>query len=173
MSKIYLGGGCFWCIEAVFSRTIGVVSAISGYMGGARANPTYEQICTGVTGHAEVVEVVFDDEQIDLEEILEIFWAIHDPTSLNQQGADKGTQYRSAIFYTSLEQLEIIEKSIEDISSFYDKPIVTEVKSAPPFYKAEEYHQDYYSNNPNQGYCYAVVRPKVEKFMKNFKSLVR
>lgn len=173
MGKIYLGGGCFWCIEAVFHRTIGVISAISGYMGGARANPTYEQICTGATGHAEVVEVVFDEDQIDLEEILDIFFAIHDPTSLNQQGADRGTQYRSAIFYTSLEQLEIINKSIEDISSFYDKPIVTEVLEAPAFYRAEEYHQDYYTNNPMQGYCHAVVRPKVEKFMKNFREFVK
>ena len=173
LEKALLGGGCFWCIEAVYSRTIGVVSAISGYAGGMRKNPTYEQICTGATGHAEVVEITFDAEVISYEEILEIFWVIHNPTTLNMQGADKGTQYRSVIYYRDEVQKQIALSSITQAQEHFDAPIVTEVTSIPEFFAAEEYHQDYFTQHPTQGYCYAVVAPKVEKFMTTFKDKVR
>ncbi len=173
MEKVLLGGGCFWCIEAVYSRTVGVVSAISGYAGGARKNPTYEQICTGATGHAEVVEITFDPTVITYEEILEIFWVIHNPTTLNAQGADKGTQYRSVIYYYDEIQKEIGQSSIASAQGYFDAPIVTELSEAPEFFVAEEYHQDYFTQHPTQGYCYAVVGPKVEKFMKVFGDKVK
>ena len=171
--KALLGGGCFWCIEAVYNRVAGVKSAISGYAGGVRKNPSYEQICTGVTGHAEVVEVTFDAERISYEEILDIFWEIHNPTTLNAQGADKGTQYRSVIYYTDDEQKEKALKSIAQLQERLGDKIVTEVSSAPEFFEAEEYHQDYYTQHPTQGYCYAVVAPKIEKFMTKFGDKVK
>jgi len=173
MEKALLGGGCFWCIEAVYNRTIGVVSAISGYAGGARKNPTYEQICTGVTGHAEVVEITYDPSVISYEEILEIFWVIHNPTTLNAQGADKGTQYRSVIYYGDEVQKQTALSSIATAQEGFDEPIVTELALAPEFFEAEAYHQDYFTQHPTQGYCYAVVAPKVEKFMKVFKEKVK
>lgn len=168
-----LGGGCFWCVEAVYSRCTGVISAISGYAGGARANPSYEQVCTGATGHAEVVEITYDAEMISYEEILEIFWVIHNPTTLNQQGADRGTQYRSVIYYYNEKQKEIALKSMAYAQGMWDDPIVTELSPAPEFFEAEAYHQDYFTNHPTQGYCYAVVRPKVEKFMSKFKEKIK
>lgn len=166
--RIVLGGGCFWCIEAVYSKVKGVISAISGYAGGARKNPNYEQVCTGVTGHAEVVEITYNDEVISLKELLDIFWEIHDPTTLNRQGADMGTQYRSVIYYASQEEKREILASIEEASAHFRDKIVTEVSELPEFYKAEEYHQNYFEKNPNQGYCQVVVAPKVQKFMMKF-----
>lgn len=173
LEKALLGGGCFWCIEAVYTRTIGVVSAISGYAGGMSKNPTYEQICTGATGHAEVVEITFDPSVITYEEILEIFWVIHNPTTLNAQGADKGTQYRSVIYYADDTQKDQALSSIAQAQAHFDAPIVTELTSIPEFFAAEAYHQDYFTGHPTQGYCYAVVAPKVEKFMTAFKEKVK
>ena len=171
--SIVLGGGCFWCIEAVYSRTKGVLSAISAYSGGEMKNPTYQDICTGTTNHAEVVVVEFDDEIISLEQILDIFWVIHDPTSLNRQGADSGTQYRSVIYYKDAKQKEIIDRSIAKAQKSFSRPIVTEVSPLGEVYEAEGYHQDYLSKNPMQGYCQVVVAPKVEKFRMTFKELVK
>ena len=168
MEKGLLGGGCFWCIEAVYNRVEGVKSAISGYAGGARKNPSYEQVCSGATGHAEVVEITYDPSVISYEEILEIFWAIHDPTTLNAQGADRGTQYRSVIYYYDEIQKGKAEKSILQAQKNLNDPIVTELSPAPEFYEAEEYHQNYYNEHPTQGYCYAVIAPKIEKFIKKF-----
>ncbi len=173
LEKAILGGGCFWCIEAVYNRVNGVQSAISGYAGGARKNPSYEQICTGATGHAEVVEVTFDSEIINYEDILDIFWEIHNPTTLNAQGADKGTQYRSVIYYSNDEQKAKALKSIETIQKKFEDKIVTELSSAPDFFEAEEYHQNYYNEHPTQGYCYAVIAPKIDKFMKKFGDKVK
>lgn len=165
-----LAGGCFWCTEAVYLNLKGVKTVVSGYMGGHTLNPTYRDICTGTTGHAEVIQITFDLNQISFSEILEVFLATHDPTTLNQQGADKGTQYRSAIFYHSELQKSIAETSIlaAQESKLWDDPIVTEVSPTSTFYKADEYHQNYYEKNPYQGYCIAVVAPKVEKFKKLF-----
>jgi peptide-methionine (S)-S-oxide reductase len=163
-----LGGGCFWCIEAVYTRTKGVHSAISGYAGGERPNPTYENVCSGATGHAEVVRIAFDPDIISFSEILDIFWTIHDPTTLNQQGADKGTQYRSVIFYLDASQRQTAEASILELQKKLDDPVVTELSEAPAFYPAESYHQDYFTHNPMQGYCQFVVAPKVQKFMTTY-----
>lgn len=167
---IVLGGGCFWCTEAVFDRVRGVVDVESGYSNGETVNPSYEQVCTGRTGHAEVVKVVFDPEEISLHEVLEIFFVVHDPTTLNRQGNDVGTQYRSGIYYTDDEQKRVAEEVIREItdSKTYRSPIVTEVRPLTNYSKAEAYHQDYFLNNPNQGYCAFVVGPKVEKFQKTF-----
>ncbi|MEN8250607.1 MAG: peptide-methionine (S)-S-oxide reductase MsrA [Bacteroidota bacterium] len=165
-----LAAGCFWCVEAVFQELKGIESVESGYMGGNVDNPTYEQICTGTTGHAEVARVVFNPNVVSFKEILEVFWKTHDPTTLNRQGADVGTQYRSAIFYLSENQKEIAEhyKKKLDESGAYSAPIVTEIVAASKYYKAENYHQDFYSLNPNQGYCQYVIQPKLEKFRKVF-----
>lgn len=168
MEKALLGGGCFWCIEAVYRRVRGVESAISGYAGGKRKNPSYEQVCTGATGHAEVVEVTFDPDIITYGEILEIFWAIHDPTTLNAQGADRGTQYRSVIYYYNEQQCQAALESIRKAQNDWNDPIVTELSPLSEFYPAEPYHQNYYDEHPTQGYCYAVIAPKIEKFMKKF-----
>jgi peptide-methionine (S)-S-oxide reductase len=168
MEKALLGGGCFWCIEAVYRRVRGVESAISGYAGGKRKNPSYEQVCTGATGHAEVVEVTFDPDIITYGEILEIFWAIHDPTTLNAQGADRGTQYRSVIYYYNEQQRQAALESIRKAQNDWNDPIVTELSPLSEFYPAEPYHQNYYDEHPTQGYCYAVIAPKIEKFMKKF-----
>ncbi len=168
---IFFGGGCFWCTEAVFFRLDGVKSVLSGYAGGLIENPSYRQICTGTTGHAEVIRVVFDPEKVSLETLLEVFWATHDPTTLNRQGADIGPQYRSAIFYWKEDQKEIAEKMKEELNSSgaFDSPIVTEITKFTNFYPAEHYHQDYYNHNENQPYCQFVIRPKIEKLRKNFK----
>lgn len=173
MEKALLGGGCFWCIEAVYSRVIGVQSALSGYAGGARKNPSYEQVCTGATGHAEVVEITYDPSVIRYEEILDIFWAIHNPTTLNSQGADRGTQYRSVIYYYNEDQKAKALASISEAQKGWDDPIVTELSPAPEFYPAEAYHQNYYSEHPTQGYCYAVIAPKIQKFMTKFGDKVK
>jgi peptide-methionine (S)-S-oxide reductase len=165
-----LAGGCFWCLEAVFDDMKGVESVESGYMGGTTPNPTYEEVCTGETGHAEVVRLTFDPKVVSFKEILEVFFVIHDPTTLNRQGNDAGTQYRSAIFYHSAEQKSSAEQLIANLGSvrLYDDPIVTEVAPASQFYLAEDYHQEYFRRNPAQPYCAYVVRPKVAKFRKRF-----
>lgn len=170
-----LAGGCFWCIETIFQDLKGVEKVESGYSGGVTGNPTYKEVCEGNTGHAEVVRITFDPAVISFEQLLTVFFHIHNPTTLNKQGADVGTQYRSAIFYTSDEQKTSAEKVIADItaSKLWDDPIVTEVTSFDKFYKAEDYHQDYYNNNPNQGYCSVVIAPKVKKFYKEFPQLLK
>ncbi len=160
---ITLGAGCFWCVEAAYNQIDGVYSAVSGYMGGETENPTYQDICTGRTGHAEVVRVVFDPEKIDFEKILAWFWDLHDPTQLNRQGNDSGTQYRSAIFLESEDQREIAEASKAAAQSNFTDPIVTEITPAAEFHPAEKYHQDYYFQNPGAGYCQFVVEPKLKK----------
>ena len=168
IQKALLGGGCFWCIEAVYNRVKGVKSAISGYAGGEKPNPTYRDICTGATGHAEVVEISYDADVISFSELLDIFWVIHDPTTLNYQGADRGTQYRSVIFYQNEEQKKEAMASAKTLQKELRDPIVTELSPAPEFFKAEDYHQEYYVNNSTQGYCQAVVAPKIQKFMMKF-----
>lgn len=169
-AQLILGGGCFWCLDAVYREVPGVLECTSGYAGGARANPSYEQICSGATGHAEVVKLRFDAEQTSLERLLEIFFTIHDPTTLNRQGADTGTQYRSVVFCGDAEQRAAVEAFIADMTQaqIFAQPIVTEISDAVPFYDAEEYHQDYFRRNPGQGYCQMVVRPKVAKFRQHF-----
>lgn len=169
------GGGCFWCTEAVFDEVIGVTDVVSGYTGGRPANPTYDDICTGTTGHAEVVRVMFDPAVISYAEVLEIFFATHDPTTLNQQGADRGTQYRSAIFVHSPAQRLIAEKMITQLNAekIWGSLIVTEIIDAPIFYPAENYHQEFFKRNPNQGYCMAVVSPKLSKFRQKFLSKLK
>ena len=170
-----LGAGCFWCIEAVFQNLKGVESVVSGYTGGRVENPTYEQICTGTTGHAEVAQIIFDPAVISFEDLLYVFWRTHDPTTLNRQGADVGTQYRSAIFFDSEEQKKIAEKSKAktDASDLWPEPIVTEISQLDKFYKAEEYHQDYYKLNPNQPYCRLVIDPKIRKLKKEFSNKLK
>ena len=167
---ITLGGGCFWCLEPIFDELIGVKSVESGYTGGTVVNPTYRQICSGNTGHAEVVQVTFDPNVVSLQEILQIFFTFHDPTTLNRQGADVGTQYRSAIFYHDEEQRQIAEQVMAEINAAHIWPgrIVTEVTPLAKFYPAEGYHQEYYQNNPSQGYCRMVIAPKVTKFRKQY-----
>jgi peptide-methionine (S)-S-oxide reductase len=165
-----LAGGCFWCLEAVYKDLRGVRGVVSGYAGGHVANPTYYQVCDGTTGHAEVVQITFDPREVSFRELLEVFFTIHDPTTLNRQGADVGTQYRSAIFYHTPEQRETAEAVIAEITSarVWDSPIVTEVVPFTEFYPAEDYHQNYFEKNPYQPYCRAVVAPKVSKFRKQF-----
>lgn len=165
-----LGGGCFWCVEAIFQKVDGVFSVESGYCGGKTINPTYEQVCTGTTGHAEVCKIIFDKNRISYEEILQIFFATHDPTTLNRQGNDIGTQYRSVIFYFDDEQRIIAEKVIKQLDSegIFDKPIVTEISPVFNYFKAEDYHQNYFNRNPNQPYCAFVIQPKLEKFLKKY-----
>jgi len=170
-----LGAGCFWCIEAIFQDLKGVQSVTSGYAGGHVKNPSYKEVCTGSTGHAEVARIVFDPAVISFEDLLYVFWRTHDPTTLNRQGADVGSQYRSAIFYNSDEQKKIAEKSKAetDKSGIFDSPIVTEIVPLTNFYEAEDYHQDYYNINPNQPYCRFVIDPKVAKFKKEFKEKLK
>jgi peptide-methionine (S)-S-oxide reductase len=168
IQKALLGGGCFWCIEAVYNRVKGVESAISGYAGGPNPNPSYREVCEGTTGHAEVVQITFDADIISFSELLDIFWEIHDPTTLNCQGADRGTQYRSVIYYYDDEQKAAAIASAGAVQEQFRDPIVTELSPAPAFYAAEGYHQNYYSLNPSQGYCQAVIAPKVQKFMRKF-----
>lgn len=170
-----LGGGCFWCLEAVFDQLRGVVRVESGYSGGTRPSPTYEQVCTGATGHAEVVQITFDPTIISFADLLDVFFATHDPTTLNRQGADVGTQYRSVIFTHSPEQKRIAEEKIAALNAagLWPHPIVTQVVPFEAFYKGEEYHQGYYQANPYQGYCQAVIAPKVAKFRKQFLDRLR
>ncbi|TWT99194.1 Peptide methionine sulfoxide reductase MsrA [Botrimarina colliarenosi] len=164
------GGGCFWCTEAVYEATAGVDSAVSGYAGGQTINPTYEAVCTGQTGHAEVIQVAYDPAVVSYKDLLQIFFRTHDPTTLNRQGADVGTQYRSAIFYHDDEQRQVAEevKAALDKAGAFSGPIVTEIAPLETFYAAEPYHQDYFAKNPTQGYCRAVVAPKLEKYRKAF-----
>lgn len=175
METATLGGGCFWCLEAVYDEMEGVASVESGYMGGILANPDYRSVCTGRTGHVEVVQVTFDPGITPYREILEVFFAIHDPTSMDRQGNDAGTQYRSVIFYHSEEQRREAEGMIAEWNreGVYDRPIVTEVRPATAFYVAEDYHQEYFLNNPNQPYCAFVVSPKVRKFREKFAGKMR
>lgn len=165
-----LAGGCFWCLEAVYDDLKGVTDVVSGYMGGARPNPSYEQVCTGTTGHAEVVQVTFDPDVVSFKQLLEVFFTIHDPTTLNRQGADVGTQYRSAIFYHTPEQKATADAVIAQLTAdkLWNNPIVTQVVPAETFYAAEDYHQNYFVQHPNQGYCQVVIAPKVAKFRKYF-----
>lgn len=168
------GAGCFWCTEAVFQEFKGVLKVESGYMGGTVANPTYREVCTGNTGHAEVTRITFDPAVISYDELLEILWTTHDPTTLNRQGADVGTQYRSAIFYYSEAQKASAEKSKREVApAIWDKPIVTEIVPASEFYPAEDYHQDYFANNPEAGYCRIVISPKVQKAREKFASKLK
>lgn len=165
-----LGGGCFWCLEAVYDQLKGVISVESGYAGGSVPNPTYEAVCTGRTGHAEVVRITYDPHVVSFRDLLDVFFTIHDPTTLNRQGADVGTQYRSAIFYTTPEQRAVAEATIAELEAarVWRDPIVTEVKPLDAFYIAEDYHQEYFARNPNQGYCRVVIEPKVAKFRKQY-----
>lgn len=167
-SRLVLGGGCFWCTEGVYLNVKGVISVVSGYAGGNRPNPNYEMICTGVSGYAEIIDVSYDSDVITLSELLDIFFVIHDPTTLNAQGADRGTQYRSVVYYDSEQEKEIIEDSIKRNQSNFNDKIVTEVSELPKVYPAEAYHQNYYALNSSQGYCQVVIAPKLQKFMMNF-----
>jgi peptide-methionine (S)-S-oxide reductase len=170
-----LGTGCFWCTEAIFQQLKGVLKVTSGYSGGEQVNPTYKDVSTGTTGHAEVIQIVYDPAELTFDELLEVFWQTHDPTTLNRQGNDVGPQYRSAIFYHNDAQKAKAEKYKKELneSGAFEKPIVTEISPYTAFYKAEDYHQDYYNNNGSQPYCYYVIRPKLEKFQKVFKNKIR
>ncbi len=168
-----LGGGCFWCLEAVFLELRGIEKVVSGYAGGHTSNPTYQAVCSETTGHAEVVQIAFDTTQISFRDILNVFFTIHDPTTLNRQGNDIGESYRSIVLYHTPEQLETTKTVITEFSSIYDQPIVTQVKPLEQFFSAESYHQNYYARNPNQGYCIGVVAPKVAKARKHFTQMLR
>ena len=170
-----LAGGCFWCLEAAFEGLRGVVSVVPGYTGGQEANPSYREVCTGTTGHAEVVQITFDPGVVSFRDLLEVFFSIHDPTSLNYQGADYGTQYRSAIFYHSPEQKQEAERIIGELTAadVWARPIVTEVKPLTAFYPAEEYHHQYFRRNPEEGYCQMVIAPKLDKFRKKYAAKLR
>ncbi len=170
IDTITLGAGCFWCVETIFQNLKGVQTVVSGYSGGSVINPSYKEVCTGTTGHAEVCMIRYDTTVISLENLLEVFWKVHDPTTLNRQGADVGTQYRSVIYYENEEQRKIAEeykKKLND-SGIWDSPVVTEISPFINFYPAEDYHQDYYNQNKNEGYCRMVITPKLEKFKKVF-----
>ncbi|NEU70479.1 peptide-methionine (S)-S-oxide reductase MsrA [Spirosoma agri] len=173
--KATFGTGCFWCTEAMYNSLDGVHSAISGYEGGPKPNPTYKEVCTGTTGHAECVEVTFDPSKITYQELLEAFFRSHDPTTLNRQGADVGTQYRSVIFYHTDEQKRLAETAKEELNKAgaYNSPIVTEISPASEFFEAEAYHQNYFVKNPGQGYCAFVIAPKLDKFKKVFKEKLK
>jgi peptide-methionine (S)-S-oxide reductase len=169
------GAGCFWCTEAVFLNVKGVTKVVSGYSGGKVKNPSYREVCTGLTGHAEVTQITYDPKVVSFSDLLEVFWNTHDPTTLNKQGADEGTQYRSAVFYNDEEQKKIAEQYKKQLEAahLYKNPIVTEISPLVNFYPAEDYHQNYYALNQNQGYCQYVIRPKVEKFKKQFGSKLK
>ena len=175
IQKITFGNGCFWCTEAIFETLKGVKSVASGYMGGRTENPTYKDVCTGTTGHAEVIQLEYDADILPLDELLLIFFKTHNPTTLNRQGGDVGTQYRSAIFYTNEEQKQKAEALIKILTDekVFDAPIVTEVTPASVFYKAEDYHQNYFNNNPGNPYCAAVIQPKLHKFAKEFTEKIK
>jgi len=158
-----LAGGCFWCLDAAYRRLEGVTDVVSGYTGGHRAAPTYEQVCSGATGHAEAVQIEFDPEVISYSDLLEVLWTIHDPTTLNRQGYDVGTQYRSAIYYHDDAQRAAAEASRDEVQKLWSKPVVTEITPLREFYPAEEYHQNYFARNPEKGYCVAVINPKLQK----------
>ena len=170
LDTIYLGAGCFWCVEAIFQQVNGVEKVIPGYCGGAIKNPTYNEVCSGKTGHAEVAKIVFNSSIVDLAHLLEVFWKTHDPTTLNRQGNDIGTQYRSAIFFVKDSQKEQILKFKQELifQNVWDQPVVTEVEKIDIFYPAEDYHHNYFNNNKSQGYCQFVIQPKIEKYKKIF-----
>jgi len=173
--KATFGGGCFWCTEAIYEKVKGVTSAVSGYAGGSVKNPGYKEVCSGLTGHAEVIQISFDPSVISYQELLEIFFKTHDPTTLNKQGADVGTQYRSVIFYHTKKQKKIAEGIIVELDQegIWNDPIVTEITAISEFYPAEDYHQEYFENNSTQGYCRMVIQPKVEKFTKIFQDKLK
>lgn len=175
LETITLGGGCYWCVEAVYENLLGVQSVVSGFAGGKTANPTYEEVSSGNTGYAEVVQITYDKKVTSLDEIFKVFFTVHDPTTLNRQGADVGTQYRSAIFYKNDEQKKAAQNIIAALTKAkaYNKPIVTTLEPLTKFYKAENYHQNYYANNKNQPYCQMVIQPKMEKFEKVFKDRLK
>lgn len=175
LDSIVLGGGCFWCVEAVFQRMVGVEKVVSGYTGGFIKNPGYKEICTGRTGHAEVVKIYFDKSKTSIEKIFSVFFAVHDPTTLNRQGADEGTQYRSAVFYATEEQKNAALKAVQIVneSGEYENKVVTEISPLTIFYNAEDYHQNYYNQNKTQSYCQFVVKTKVDKFEKLFKDIAK
>ena len=175
MATAILGGGCFWCTEAIFQELKGVIKVESGYSGGKTAHPTYEEVCSGMTGHAECLQIVYDPHVITFDELLEVFWESHDPTSLNRQGADVGTQYRSAIFYHNEHQRERAEHFKAELTKnkAYDKPIVTEITAFKKFYPAGDYHKEYYRMHSSQPYCHLVIRPKLDKFEKAFKDKLK
>ncbi|MFT3795456.1 peptide-methionine (S)-S-oxide reductase MsrA [Flavobacterium sp.] len=175
LETITLAGGCYWCVEAIYENLNGVKSAVSGYAGGTKPNPTYEEVSTGLTGYAEVVQITYDKTVTSLDEIFKVFFTVHDPTTLNRQGADVGTQYRSAIFYQNDEQKKAAQSIITALTKakVYDQPIVTKIEPLTKFYKAENYHQNYYVNNQNQPYCQMVIQPKLEKFEKVFKDKLK
>ncbi|MEN2415027.1 peptide-methionine (S)-S-oxide reductase MsrA [Flavobacterium mesophilum] len=175
LETITLGGGCYWCVEAVYENLDGVKSVVSGFSGGTVPNPSYEEVCTGETGHAEVVQITYDKNVTDINEIFKVFFTVHDPTTLNRQGADVGTQYRSVIFYKNEEQKKAAQSIIAELNKakVYNNPIVTKVEPFKVFYKAEDYHQNYYANNKNQPYCKMVIQPKIEKFEKVFKDKLK
>lgn len=175
LEKLVLGGGCFWCTEAVFQRLKGVKNVVSGYMGGKFPDPTYREICTGQTGHAEVIKIEFNSDEISIQELLLVFFKTHDPTTLNRQGNDEGTQYRSVIFYTDESQRLAAEEMIQLLTEekVYNYPIVTEISPASAFYTAEAYHQDYFNQNSYQPYCSMVIQPKLNKLLKEFKDKIR
>ena len=173
-SKAYLGGGCFWCTEAYFTRLRGVSKVVSGYAGGKVVNPTYKEVCSGLTGHAELIEVTYEDDLVSFNELLEIFFLTHNPTTLNRQGNDVGTQYRSVVFYRTEEEKILIESYIKNkASAFWDDPMVTSIEPLDIFYSAEAYHQDYYRLNPKQGYCQIVIAPKLKKLEEIFKDRLK
>lgn len=174
LERATLGGGCFWCLEAVYQQIQGVKSVVSGYAGGTVTNPSYEAVCTGTTGHAEIVDIEFDPQVISYRDLLQIFFVIHDPTTLNYQGNDHGPQYRSVIFTHGDEQFKIAQEIVSELeaSKIYRDPVVTQIEAAPTIYPAEDYHQNYFQQHPNQGYCAFVVAPKLEKFRAKFKSLI-
>ena len=174
LQKATLGGGCFWCLEAVYQQVRGVVHVESGYAGGQTLNPDYDSVCSGQTGHAEVVQIEFDPDVLTYQKILEIFFAIHDPTTLNRQGNDIGSQYRSVIYAHDQEQRMMAQNIIKQLTqgNIFDQPIVTELADLPTYYRAEDYHQNYFNNHPDQGYCAFVVSPKVSKFRKQFSELL-
>ena len=175
LEKATLGAGCFWCVEAIFEEVKGVKSVVAGYAGGEIKNPTYRQVSSGSTGHAEVTRITYDPSVISFEQLLEVFWHTHNPTTKNRQGPDVGPQYRSVIYYHSEEQKEIAEKSMKktDASDLWEDPIVTEIEPISNYSKAENYHQNYYENNPNAGYCTVVIAPKLKKFRKQFSHLLK
>ncbi len=175
LETITLAGGCYWCVEAVYENLVGVKSAVSGFTGGTTTNPSYEEVCSGRTGHAEAVQITYDKTITNLDEIFKVFFSVHDPTTRNRQGADVGTQYRSAIFYKNEEQKKAAQSVINDLkkAKIYDSPIVTTLEPLTQFYKAETYHQNYYENNKYQPYCQMVIQPKIEKFEKLFKNRLK
>lgn len=175
LQKATFGGGCFWCTEAVFLSVKGVFKVESGYSGGSVKNPSYKEVCTGLTGHAEVIQITYNPKEVSYEDLVEIFWNTHDPTTLNRQGADEGTQYRSAVFYHTEEQKKVAEQYKQQLEAThtYKNPIVTEISPLKNFYVAEDYHQNYFALNQNQGYCQYVIRPKVEKFRKQFSAKLK